>query len=130
MYKTAIVVKQHLRESFSYRMPLRKTFGKCLTRNCYIQYDIELPVDLREASANFPPNFKNINVGTDDIGPFMKEYAEKEGLLTQPRRMLKSSDFLENGTIITPLLLFYLDLGLGCQKIALWNTLQWKASIV
>ena len=31
--------------------------------------------------------------------------------------MLKSSYFLENGTIITPLLLFYLDLGLVCMKI-------------
>ena len=46
----------------------------------------------------------------------MKKYAEKERILTQLRRMLISSDFLENGTIITPLLLFYLDLGLVCKK--------------
>ena len=31
--------------------------------------------------------------------------------------MLISSYFLENGTLITPLLLFYLDLGLVCKKI-------------
>ena len=31
--------------------------------------------------------------------------------------MLISSFFLENGTLITPLLLFYLDLGLVCKKI-------------
>ena len=30
--------------------------------------------------------------------------------------MLISSYFLENGTIITPLLLFYLELGLVCKK--------------
>ena len=36
--------------------------------------------------------------------------------MTQPRRMLKRSYFLENGTIITPLLLLYLELGLVCQK--------------
>ena len=49
---------------------------------------------------------------TDDIGPLMKYYAEKQALLTQTRRMLISSEFLEKGTIITPLLLFYLDLRL------------------
>ena len=47
----------------------------------------------------------------------MKDYAEKEGLLSQPRKMLISSYFLENGTLITPLLLFYLDLGLVCKKV-------------
>ena len=83
----------------------------------YVQCDIEVTENLREAFANFPPNYKKIIVGGDDIGPFMKESAEKEGILTQSRRMLTSSYFLENGTIITPLLLFYLDLGLVCKKI-------------
>ena len=50
----------------------------------------------------------------------MKEYAEKEGLLTQPRTMLISSYFLENGAINTPLLLFDLDLGLVCKKTYLF----------
>ena len=47
----------------------------------------------------------------------MKDYVEKEGLLCQPRKMLISSYFLEKGTLITPLLLFYLDLGQVCKKI-------------
>ena len=47
----------------------------------------------------------------------MKDYAEKEGLLCQPRKMLISSYFLENSTLVTPLLLFYLDFGLVCEKI-------------
>ena len=47
----------------------------------------------------------------------MKEYAEKEGIMSQPRRMLRSSFHLKNGTIITPLLLYYLNLGLECTKI-------------
>ena len=47
----------------------------------------------------------------------MKSYAGQEGLLSQPRRMLISSYSLENGTLITPLLLFYLSLGLVCKKI-------------
>ena len=47
----------------------------------------------------------------------MKGYAEKQGLLSQPRKMLISSYFLENRALITPLLLFYLELGLVCKKI-------------
>ena len=37
--------------------------------------------------------------------------------MAQPRRMLISSFILTNGTIITPLFLFYLQLGLVCKKI-------------
>ena len=37
--------------------------------------------------------------------------------MSQPRRMLISSPILTNTTIITPLLLFYLKLGLVCKKI-------------
>ena len=37
--------------------------------------------------------------------------------MAQPKRMLISSFFLTNGTIITPLLLFYLQHGLFCKKI-------------
>ena len=82
----------------------------------YVQCDIEVPETLRKVFANLPPIVMNINVDTVDIGPFLKEYAEKEGLLTQPRRMVISICFLENETIITPLMLFYLDLGLVCRK--------------
>ena len=47
----------------------------------------------------------------------MKNYADEERLLSQPRKMLISSFTLQNGTLITPLLLFYLQLGLVCTKI-------------
>ena len=47
----------------------------------------------------------------------MKTYAEKEGIMSQPRKMLISSFILQNGTLITPLLLFYLQLDLVCTKI-------------
>ena len=47
----------------------------------------------------------------------MREYAEKEYIMPQPRRMLISSFILTIGTIITPLLLFYLKLALVCRKI-------------
>ena len=46
----------------------------------------------------------------------MREYAEKEEILPQPERMLISSIHLKNGTFITPLLLYYLHLGLEGTK--------------
>ena len=61
--------------------------------------------------------FNNTVVSKDDIGNLMKQYAEKENIMVQPRRMLISSFILTNGTIITPLFLFYLKLGLVCKKI-------------
>ena len=47
----------------------------------------------------------------------MRDYAIDNDLLKQPQRMLISSFKLENGTVITPLLNFYLSLGLKCNKI-------------
>ena len=47
----------------------------------------------------------------------MKNYAEEEKLLSEPRTMLISSFIVQNGTLITPLLWFYLQLGLVVTKI-------------
>ena len=52
-----------------------------------------------------------------DIGNLMKHYAEKEKIIVQTRRMLISSFILTIVTIITPLFLFYLQLGVVCKKI-------------
>ena len=121
LYEATTCVKEYLRESFPYRLPLReeslleqirsgRLFG-------YVQCDIEMPEELKEEIANFPPIFRNTNVGRHDIGSLMQDYAEKEGPLCQPRKMLISIFFLENGTLISPLLLFHLELGLVCKKI-------------
>ena len=114
-------VSNRFERIISYKRPLReeslleqirrgKLFG-------YVQCDIEMPEDLKKKFANFPPIFKNTNVGRHDIGLLMENYAEKEGLLCQPQKMLFSSYFLESGTLITPLFPFYLDLGLVCKKV-------------
>ena len=88
----------------------RKLFG-------YVQCDLNVPEYLQAYSANFPPVFKNTVVSRNDIGDLIKDYAEKEGIMSQPRRMLISGFHLKNGAIITPLLLYYLHLGLECTKI-------------
>ena len=122
LYKTTTCFEELLRESYPYKRPLReenlleqirsgKLFG-------YVQCDIEVSEELKKKFASFPPIFKNTNVGRHDIRSLMQNYAEKEGILCQPRKKLISSCFLfENGTIFTPLLLFYLELELLCKKI-------------
>ena len=120
LQKTTTCVKTDLRESFPYTRPLweerpleqirsGKLFG-------YVQCDTEVPEELKKNFANFPRIFKNAKVGRHDIRLLMKDYAKKKGLLCQPRKFLISSYSFENGTLIIPLLLFYLDLWLKCKK--------------
>ena len=122
LYKTTTCVKEHLRESFPYKCPLKEETlleqirsGKLFGGG--VQCDIEVPDELKKKFASFQPIFKNTNVGRHDFGSLMQDYAEKQGLLCQPRKMFISSYVFENGTLITPLLLFYLELELLCKKI-------------
>ena len=121
LYKTDSSVKSHLRENFPYKRPLSeekplqgiidgRLFG-------YVQLDIEVPEHLLDYFSNIPLIFKNTAVSSDDIGNLMIQYAEEENIMVQPKKMLISSFILTNGTIISPLLLFYLQLGLVCKKI-------------
>ena len=82
-----------------------------------MQCNIEVPESLSENFANFPPIFKNTLLSKSDIGDLMKNYAEEERLLSQPRKKMISSFTLQNGTLNTPLLFFNLQLGLICTKI-------------
>ena len=121
LYKTDASVKNHLRENFPYKRRLgEEQFLQGITDGRifgYVQCDIEVPEHLRSYFSNFPPIFKNTVVNREDIGTLMRDYAEKENIMPQPRRMLISSFNLTNGSIETPLLLFYLQLGLVCKKI-------------
>ena len=121
MFKTTNTVKQHIREHFPYRHSLTAEQlleeikeGKLFS---YVQCDSEVPEKLRANFVNFPPIIKNSLVSKSDIGDLMENYAEEENLMSQPQKMLISSFTLQNGTLITPLLLFYLQLGLACTKI-------------
>ena len=83
----------------------------------YVRCDIEVPENVRTKTNNFPPIFKNNLLSRSDIGLLMKNYAEEQRLLSQPRKTLVSSFTLQNGTLITPLLLCCLQLGLVVTKI-------------
>ena len=84
------VLRSICENQFPYKRPLREQIlfeqirsGKLFG---YVQCDIEVPEELKEKFVNFPPTFKNTNVGRHDIGSLMQDYAEKEGLLCQPRK--------------------------------------------
>ena len=81
-----------------------------------MQCDIEVPEILKSKSINFSGIFKNTLVSKSDIGDLMENYAEEERSLSQPQIMLISSFTLQNGTLITPPLLYYLKLGLVVTK--------------
>ena len=67
LYKTTTCVKEHLRESFPYKRQLKEQSLLEQIRNGklfgYVQCDIEVPEELKKRFANFPPIFKNTNVG-------------------------------------------------------------------
>ena len=121
LYKTTNTVKQHIPEHFPYSRSLAAEQlleeikeGKLFS---YVQCHIEVPENLRANFAGFPPIFMNTLVSKSDIGDMMKNYAEEEWLLSQPRKTLISCFTLQNGTLVTPLLFFHLQFGLVCTKI-------------
>ena len=118
--QTPNTVDQQFRKHFLYRRSIAAEQlleeikeGKLFL---YVQCDIEKPEKLRSKFFNFPPIFKNTLVSKSDTGDLMKNYAAEERLLSQHRKMLISSFTLQNGTLITPLLLFYLQLGFVVTK--------------
>ena len=119
-YKTDGSVERHLRENFPYKRPLSEDhlLQGIIDGQLFVTFNVILKFpNIWEVISQTSPIFKNTVVSREDIGNMMREDAEKENIMTQPRRMLTSSFVLSNGTIITPLLLFYLKLGLVCKKI-------------
>ncbi len=60
------------------------------------------------------PIFKNATVTRDDIGPFMREYAEENDIISTPRRGSYHGDKI---LLATPLLQWYLAHGLVVDRV-------------
>ena len=120
-FKTNDKIKNHVKTHFPYKRPLSTDSLLAKINDgslfCYVQCDLIVPDELKSKFANFPPIFKNTEVGRNDIGDYKKNYAIENDMLKHPQRMLISSFKLENGTVITPLYNFYMELGLQCTKI-------------
>ena len=99
LYRTDATVKNHLRSNFPYQRPLseERLMQEIKSRRLFgcVQCDLKVSEHLKAYFANFPPILKNTVVSRNDIGDLTKEYAEKEGIMSQPRRMLISSFHLE-----------------------------------
>ena len=82
-----------------------------------IECDIRVPSELRAHFAEMQPIFKNATVTRDDIGPFMRAYAEENDIMSTPRRMLVGSYHGKKILLATPLLQWYLALGLVVDRV-------------
>ena len=82
-----------------------------------IECDIHVPPELRPYFSEMQPIFKNANVSRDDIGPYMRQYAEENDIMSTPRRMLVGSYRGEKILLATPLLRWYLAHGLVVDRV-------------
>ena len=82
-----------------------------------IECDIRVPPELRPYFSEMQPIFKNTTVTRDDIGPFMRNYAEENDIMSTPRRMLIGSYRGEKILLATPLLRWCLAHGLVVDHV-------------
>ena len=119
LYKRSKNAQKHIRENFPHRRSLanQNMWEKNGKLFIYVQCQCnkDLPGNWTANFANFPPIFKETSVSKNYTSDLMKTYAD-EVIMSQPREMLISSVTLQNGTLITPLHLFSLELGLVCTK--------------
>ncbi len=80
-----------------------------------VECDIHVPNHLREKFSEMCPIFKNTEISRDDIGEFMKTYAEENDIMRQPRRSLIGSMVGNKILFTTPLLKWYLEHGYHCR---------------
>ena len=82
-----------------------------------VECDVRVPEHLQDHFAEMQPIFKNATVTRDDIGPFMRQYAEEHDIMSTPRRMLVGSYHGEKLLLATPLLRWYLAHGLIVDRV-------------
>ena len=83
----------------------------------YLECDIHVPEHLREKFSEMCPVFKNTEISRDDIGEFMKAYAEENDIMSRPRRSLIGNMKGEKILLATPLLKWYLEHGLEVTRV-------------
>ena len=82
-----------------------------------IECDVRVPEHLQDHFAEMQPIFKNANVSRDDIGPYMRQYAEENDIMSTPRRMLVGSFHGIKLLLATQLLRWYLAHGLVVDRV-------------
>ena len=82
-----------------------------------VECDVRVPDELQDYFSEMQPVFKNTSVTRDDIGPFMRQYAEEHDILTKPRVMLVGSFRGVKILLATPLLRWYIAHGLMVDRV-------------
>lgn len=82
-----------------------------------VECDIHVPDHLKPKFNEMSPIFKNMEVARDDIGKFMKAFAEEHKIMPRPRRTLIGSYYGEKILLATPLLKWYVEHGLEVTRI-------------
>ena len=82
-----------------------------------IQCDIRLPEELRAHFAEMQRLFKNVDLTRDDLGPFLRQYAEDRDIMARPRRILVRNFHGNKMLFASPLQRWYLHHGLEVTHV-------------
>ena len=82
-----------------------------------VECDVQVPDHLKPKFAEMCPIFKNTEISRNDIGEYMKAFAEEQNIMPQARRSLIGSYCGEKVLLATPLIKWYLEHGLDVTHI-------------
>ena len=82
-----------------------------------VTVDIHTPDHLKEKFSEMTPIFKHVEITREDVGDYMKTYADQFDLLKTKTKSLIGSYWATNYTVSTPLLKWYLEQGLEVTKV-------------
>jgi hypothetical protein len=106
-------IKTHLRRPLDNKTTMTKEMiiDAVLDERLFgcVECDIHVPEQHKDKFGEMCPIFKNVEISRDDIGEYMKTYAEKNKIMPRPRRSLIGSLFAERILLATPLLKWYLQ---------------------
>ena len=77
-----------------------------------VECDVRVRKNCETTFSEMQPVFKNASITRDDIGPFMRQYAEEHDILSKPRVLLVGSFRVVKILLATPLLRWYFAHGL------------------
>ena len=123
--KTSSQVQQFLNTKFRRPLDHHKTLTEVQILSAIrseslfgvVECDIRVPDSLKPAFAEMPPVFKNTKISRDDIGEYMKSFAEQDKIMSCPRRSVIRRDFGEKILLASPLTKWYLEHGLEVTHI-------------
>jgi hypothetical protein len=94
----------------------------------FVECDVRVPDHLTAKFSEMPPIFKNVELSRDDLSEHMRDFAEREGHLPRPQRMLIGSMRGDRVLVFTELLAWYLEHGLVVDRI--YQIVEYEAGAV